>query len=162
MPIELNKISYTLDFSDEFDENTKLKDKQAALREIGETVIDEIFETSASEKSSVNGKSWDKLSDDYKAKKKKLTGSGKADLLLSGGMLTNLKFEVKNNMVTWKITDKNEKKKAHGHNTGGGNLPPRKFLPDDGGSAQKLGKASKNSQFNSGINQSIRNILKGK
>lgn len=162
MPLELNKISYSLDLSDQFDDDMTRSEKRSKMNEIGKSVIEQIIETSAKEQSSVSGRGWKKLDDEYKQVKKQLNGSNKADLALTGSMLGNLTYSIRGDVITWKITDGIEKKKAFNHNTpksSAAPLPKRQFLPDDGGDSQELGDARKNSQFNSNINKTIRSIL---
>lgn len=126
MPIRKNKISFTLDLTEEIKKVPKEK-RQDVTELIGITVIDSIGEYMDKHTSPVSKGEFKKtLSKAYKKK----TGKSLADLQLKGDMLGALDFTNTSNKVTFKITDSTQKKKAYNHNVGD-TLPVRQFLPDD-------------------------------
>ena len=134
MPIKKNKISYTVDLTEELDELgiTGNKRKQAA-EAAGNAALSFILEYTESEQSPVKNKpkGFQELSAEYKKFKRKKGKGTRANLRLNEEMLPSMKVIADKESFTIKITDRDEKLKAHGHNTGGRKLPKRQFLPDD-------------------------------
>ena len=136
MPIEKKKISYTVDLTEELDKrNVKPHKRKEAARVAGEEAVKNILQYTESQRSSVTGDKWQGLtSEQYKKLKKKMGKGTKANLKLDGDMLSSLKVESNRKSFTIKITDPDEKKKAHNHNTDKDSVstsPKRQFLPDD-------------------------------
>lgn len=166
MPIKKNKVSYTLNLFDELKGLSRDK-KREALTEVGEAVLTAIFSDLDGERSPVNSKQFAGLSEKYKEIKKELVGNSDPNLRLFGDMLDDLDFEIKGSKITWRFEDELQTAKAHNHNTPKSRKstsPKRQFIPDDNNSrgGVKLGDSRSNSQFRSGINQTIREIINGK
>jgi len=145
MPIKKNKISYTLDLSEQL---TKIKpSKRKAVSElIGLTIVDSIEEYTAKGVSPVSKGSYKKsLSKEY-AKK---TGKKTANLYESGDMFGDMRVDSFKDKVTIKITNKKEKLVSYNHNVGD-TLPVRKFLPND----------EHNEVFKRSITKKIKDIIK--
>jgi len=98
-------------------------------------------------RSSVTGQKFKGLSKAYRAFKKSQTGSTKANLVLDGDMLGNLKKQSGVQSVKLKITRSKEIKKFFNHNTGD-TLPKRQVLPNEGES------------FRSGIMKKINKVIR--
>ena len=132
MPIEKNKISYTVNLSKELDEleitgNLRKKAAQAA----GEVALSSILEATEQETSPVSRmRGFKALSDTYKKFKRKKGKGTKANLRLQEDMLPSMDIIADKESFTIKITAPTEKKKAYNHNVGD-TLPRRQFLPDD-------------------------------
>ena len=136
MPIEKKKISYTVDLTEELDKrNVKPHKRKEAARVAGEEAVKNILQYTESQRSSVTGDKWEDLtSEQYINLKKKMGKGSKANLKLHGDMLSSLKVESNRKSFTIKITDSDEKKKAHNHNTDKDSIstsPKRQFLPND-------------------------------
>ena len=135
MPIKKNLISYTVDLTEELDELniTGNKRKQAA-EAAGNAALSFILEYTESAQSPVKNKpkGFQELSAEYKKFKRKKGKGTRANLRLNEEMQPSMKVVADKESFTIKITDRDEKLKAHGHNTGGNKrLPKRQFLPDD-------------------------------
>lgn len=127
-----NKTASTIDFSDEISA-LKKEQRLELLEQIGELLVEETLASVAQSKSPVDGSSFDPLSKKYKDKKIEETGSGDANLDLSGSMLSNLDFKIVGDSIELGVYGK-DAPKADGHNnfSGRSNLPQRQFLPDQG------------------------------
>ena len=155
MPIEKETISYELDLT----EKLKGKKNKKNLKElIGNYLLDSVLSDTASAKSPVTGKPFQKLSKEYKAIKKITHGSVKADLRFNKDMMAKLKVKNTVKGVKLEITHKLEKLKAFNHITGD-TLPSRPFLPDDKGVAVKPTKKG-TTQFRRSIVNGIDDLLK--
>ena len=134
MPIKKDKISFKVNLTEELDkrEITGNKRKQAA-EAAGNTALSFILEYTESEQSPVKQKpkGFKELSKEYKKFKRKKGKGTRANLRLNEEMLPSMRVVADKESFTIKITDRDEKLKAHGHNTGGRKLPKRQFLPDD-------------------------------
>ena len=120
MPIEKNKISFTLDLTEQIKKVPKEKRKEVTEL-IGITLVDSISEYTGRGNSPVSKGEY---------KKKMADGKTTSDLYETGAMLGNFKVNGLMNKVRIEITKNKEKLKSYNHNTGD-TLPVRKFLPDD-------------------------------
>ncbi len=126
--IELDKTTFDLEFDLS---DVPRGDRKTALNDVAAYVIEEILNHVGQGKSPVSGvKDFKKLNEKYADKEK--GGDRLANLDLTGSMLDSLTFKRKGETLTIGIFDEDEAPKSHGHNTGGGNLPKRQFIPDDG------------------------------
>lgn len=136
MPIQLNKISYTVDLEEDMDDLdiAQGKRKQAAL-EAGKKAVEEIKNYTAQAKSPVKYHNpYKGLSEKYADFKKKKGKLPIPNLRLNDDMLNSIKVESTKKGFTLKITNSTEKKKAYNHNTPKDSinkLPRRQFIPDD-------------------------------
>lgn len=129
--IKKNKINVNVDLSRDLDGLTS--SQQTQLKNIvGEALIEEVRSKSLSGKSPVTNENYDPLDPKYKALKKKLVGSSRANLLLFGTMLGDLKHGNRESSVDLKMTDGLQKKKMFNHNTGD-TLKKRQALPNSDG-----------------------------
>ena len=120
MPIKKDKISFTLDLSDQIKKVPK--DKRMETTElVGLALIDSIGEYTSRGNSPVSKGEY---------KKKMADGKTLSDLYESGAMFGNLKVDALMSKVRIKLTKPKEKLKGYNHNTGD-TLPVRKFLPND-------------------------------
>lgn len=104
------------------------------MQDASEIVTTEVLKNCAAQRSSVgDGGAWDGLSTEYANKKKILAGNKKANLELSGDMLSTLKVINRGRTLTLTV-DPSQYGKADGHNnfSGESKLPERKFIPDAG------------------------------
>lgn len=107
-----------------------------ALDEIADYVRTEILQYVGEGKSPVAGGSWKKsLSEEYKKIKEKISGTGFANMELTGEMLDALEAKVTSDgkiVVGW--FGGKEADKADGHNnfSGKSNLPLRQSIPNNG------------------------------
>lgn len=95
------------------------EDKAAAKEEIKEYIVDSILEYVSRAESPVTGGKWSDLSDDYKKKKAKISGSSDANMELYGDMLDDLGAEFQGNTLVvgfGKDADELSKLKAENHN----------------------------------------------
>lgn len=121
-----------IDLSDELE---GVKDKTALANEIGELLVEEILQRVADSDSPVSGGRYKQtLSKEYRKYKIDETGSGDANLDLTGEMLSSLDYRVRGTTVEIGLFDPTNAGKADGHNnfSGRSRLPQRKFLPDEG------------------------------
>jgi len=130
MPIKKNKISYTLDLTDEI-QKVKPSKRKAVTKQIGDLLVDSIVGYLHENKSPVKNGSFKKdLSKEY-AKK---TGKKLSDLHLKGDMLSSIRVDNFKDRITLKITDTKQKNKAYNHNTrkdSTNKLPERDFIPNE-------------------------------
>lgn len=132
MPIKKNKISYTLDLEDQFDEAGIKPSQRKALSElVGVTLLSEIVSYLDKGNTPVSkGQYKRSLSKEYREKKRAQGKRGYADMQLTESMLNNLTINPTKKGVEIKLTDSLEKKKAYNHNVGD-TLPRRQWLPND-------------------------------
>jgi hypothetical protein len=124
MPISLDGIEYTFDPDLE---GVPDSDKDAALNDIGEFIIDSILEYVSQSKTPVAGGSFQKkLSSKYAERE----GKTNANLDLNGDMLNSLGFEIDGESLKILIKDNDQVPKSYNHNVGD-TLPRRQFIPDD-------------------------------
>ena len=97
--------------------------------EVGEFLLTQVLEDIAKGISSVSGRKWKGLSPQYKDVKAKETSAVKANLELTGEMLDDLDWRLKNKRIEigW-FKDKDQTIKAFNHNTGD-TLPKRQSIP---------------------------------
>jgi len=163
LPITKEKISYSLDLSEKL-KKVKRSDRKGVKELVGIYLLDQIFNDTESSKSPVTGKRFKALSKNYKSLKKKLIGSGKADLRLTETMLPSLEANNSTSGVRIEITNDDEIKKAYGHISGFKghktikNGPKRIFLPDDKGAPVKP-KGKGPDQFRRSIVKGIDEII---
>lgn len=133
--------------------------RSKAKREVAEIILEEIENHTQGEVSPVTGEAFPKLKT---ARQKQKQGYGKdADLHRTGKMIDAIKVDFKENGLELKITDKLNKAKAMGHNSGfkghksipNGKKYKREFLPDD------TKKSGKSSNFNKNIQKRIAEAL---
>jgi hypothetical protein len=112
--------------------------KSEMLDQIADFILDSVREDCESLKSPVDGSKFPKLSPEYKAKKKKLGGSGNPDLELTGSMLNGIKTKssASTDEVKIYVTGRQNQLKADNHNkfsseSKGTSVPARKFIPND-------------------------------
>lgn len=130
------------------------KERSRLKRQVAELVLTEIENFTGSGASPVTGEEFQALSDEYRKAKQKAGKGGNADLHFKDKMINAIKAVFKEDAVEFKITDSNEKKKAHNHNNGV-TLPRRQFLPND---SKKTGKFS---NFAPEIRKGIKDIFDG-
>lgn len=108
--------------------------KTQIKNEVGEFIVEQILKSVSSQQSPVVGENWPKLDPEYKKKKLKELGSGKADLEGSGDMLDALTFKPTKEGVEIGFFN-SEAWKADGHLKFSGaenDIPKRRFLPAEG------------------------------
>jgi len=115
-------------FTIEVDENYTASDREA----IGEDIVDQIVDDTASGINSKTGKNFRKLSEDYAAYKRKVVGSSKANIKFSGETLGSMRF-IKSKSGKGKVTvgynaGTEANAKAKGHITGEATGKVRNFL----------------------------------
>lgn len=151
--ITLEKTEVKVDLSKELkglasDIKSKISADVADLirREVGNDAVNNAL-------SSVTGKRFKGLSKKYKALKKSEGKGTRANLLLDGDMLGNLKKSSTVQTVKLKITKSKEIKKFFNHNTGD-TIPKRQALPNEGegfrsGIMKKINKVIRDAKKNS-------------
>ena len=129
--ISLKKTEVTIDLSKELKGLPKSV-KEKISEQVAKMVRAEVGNDAVNKsKSSVTGDRFKKLSKTYKKIKRKEGQPGKANLVLNGDMLGNLKQQSAVQTVKLKITKPKEIKKFFNHNTGD-TLPKRQALPNEG------------------------------
>ena len=128
-----SKTTSTLDLSEELQGLTK-RQREEALTEVGELLVEQTLSRVASERSPLEGYGkFQALSKEYGKKKLEETGSKAANLDLSGEMLSSLEFDlVGKDRIEIGIYG-SDAPKADGHNnlSGDSSLPLRRFLPGE-------------------------------
>lgn len=134
MPISKERVSYTIDLEEDLEQIPR-KDRKKAAKKIADLIRNQILDYTAQGRSPVKGGEYtaNLTNKRYKAVKKKLKGTTRADLRLKESMLRNLKSKVKGSKVTIEIKgSKKDIAKASGHNKGDYNGGvKRQFIPDD-------------------------------
>ena len=134
MPINKNRVSYTIDLKEDLKQIPR-KDRKRAAKKIADLIRNQILDYTAQGRSPVKGGQYTSTlkNDKYRAYKKKTKGTSIADLRLKESMLNSLKAKVKGSKVTIEVKgSKKDVAKASGHNKGDYNGGvKRQFLPDD-------------------------------
>jgi hypothetical protein len=126
MPLSKDEVSFELEFDLE---NVPEEDRETALEDVGQFLVDSILDYVGQGKSPVSGKrDFKALSTPYADREK--GGDTLANLDLTGGMLDSLTYKVVGDKVVVGIFDEDEAIKAYNHNIGD-TLPKRQFIPDD-------------------------------
>jgi len=128
-----SETSATIDLAEELSGVPKAI-KAEILDSIGELLVERTLNALASERSPVEGHGTFKgLSQEYKKLKQSETGSGKANLDLTGSMINSIDFNVSGNKITIGVFGE-DAPKADGHNnlSGASSLPTRRFIPEVG------------------------------
>ena len=109
-------------------------DRKKVKKEVAEFVKDSIFDAVGSAKSPVSGGRYkSSLSKGYLKEKRKYSSSLIANMELTGDMLDSMTWkDLGGSSLEVGFFDPQEAAKAHGHNTGWGPLPERKFIPRAG------------------------------
>lgn len=128
--MSISKITHTFDFSDELDLIPQ-GDRKAALKEIGQYMIEAVLADVGEAKSPVTGMNFKRLSEEYAEKKAEESSNVIPNLELSGDMLDALDFKIVGNKIEFGIWG-DEAPKADGHcnHSGDSELPRRTFIPD--------------------------------
>lgn len=132
--ISRSEIASIIDISDEL-KGVPKSDRAELKERIGELLVEQILESVADAKTPVEGGEYKRvLSPEYGKFKREETGSDKANLDLTGEMLSSLDFKIKGDKIELGIFDSMEAPKADGHNnfSGESKLPTRQFLPKEG------------------------------
>jgi hypothetical protein len=138
----VNKIAFTFDPFElaGIDPPADPKAAAAARKEIADFVLEEVLAACGQGKSPVAGGRWKRsLSPAYKKKKAEFSSALFANMELEGDMLDKLEcVEVRGGQLELRIRGK-EADKADGHNnhSGRSSLPPREFIPKEGGSFKR-------------------------
>ena len=136
MPIEKNKISFTVDLTKELDElEVKKGDRKKASLEAGREALRQIKEYTSNAQSPVKSqRSFKGLSEKYSDFKRKQGQPAIPNLRLNFKMLNSLEVTPSKKGFTVSIKDRKEKLKAYNHNTIKdkiNKLPKRQFIPDE-------------------------------
>lgn len=126
--------------------------KKSLKKIVGDTIVDEVREASRKKTSSVTGKAFQKLTKEYRALKRAAGGVGQPNLKLTGDMLGSLSANTNRAHAVSVTIPEDQAGKSHGHITGGGNLPKRQFLPNEGQAFKR--------DIMKAINQSVRDFKK--
>lgn len=158
MPIRKDLLEYRVDLTKQL---KKIKDpdqRKRAAKIAGEEALKRIKEQVAKQKSPVTGNTFAKLNKNYAKYKKKIKGHSKADLSLTGDMLTELDMDFDQDSFTIFIDDPDETQKAYNHNVGD-TVKKRPFIPDDSKN-QKFHKASVRDKYEKKIKQFAKGLPK--
>jgi hypothetical protein len=141
------KVKYDFNPLKDIGARLKSNEKKKLLNQISDFVLGSIQNDMDSQKSSVTGSKWRKLSKDYAAKK----GSSKADLQLKGDLRDSLVVDILKGNTLRAEFGSDQQRKADGHNnfSGSSNLPRRQSIPD----------ASRNQRFRPAIRDGIADIV---
>lgn len=114
----------------------KIQDKQEAINEVGNFLVEKILEDVSQQKSPVQGEPsrWRSLSKKYRKEKGKVA-SPIANMELTGAMLDQLEFRPGARSLEIGIFDTTQAQKADNHNKFSAAskktpVPPRKFIPN--------------------------------
>lgn len=134
MPINKNRVSYTIDLKEDLKQIPR-KDRNKAAKKIAELIRNQILDYTEQGRSPVQGGQYTSILKNkrYRNFKRKTKGTTTADLRLKESMLNSLKTKVKGSKITLEIKgSKKDVAKASGHNKGDYNGGvKRQFLPDD-------------------------------
>lgn len=128
------EIYSVIDLKDELKGIPKSDRKELKAR-IGELLVEQILESVADAKTPIQGGEYKRtLSKEYGKFKQEENGNNKANLDLTGEMLSSLDYKIEGNKIKLGIFDSVEAPKADGHNnfSGESKLPTRQFLPKEG------------------------------
>jgi hypothetical protein len=115
-------------------------DRATARREIADLVLGEVLDYVARGASPVKGGKWKySISDDYADRKADWSNQLFANMEMTGDMLDSLEVWQVGGKLRLGIRDKDEAKKADGHNnhSGKSRLPAREFIPKEGGTFKR-------------------------
>ena len=128
-----SELSSTIDFSDDL-KGLSRDQKQAALQEVGEFLVEQTLVNAAESASIVKGEKIPALSSKpYKLKKRDEVGNATANLELSGEMLDSVDYKPSVNSLTIGVYG-DAALRADGHNnfSGKSSLPKRRIFPGEG------------------------------
>lgn len=132
--VNRSEIASVIDLSEEL-KGVPKSDQDELKSRIGELLVEQILETVADARTPIEGGEYKRtLSKEYGKFKTEETGSNKANLDLTGEMLSSLDYKIEGNKIKLGIFDAIEAPKADGHNnfSGESKLPTRQFLPKEG------------------------------
>ena len=160
-------MTYSLDLKEEL-KKVKKSEREKVKKKIAKVVREKVLEQTEAQVSPVNGRGFKELSPEYALKKLEAGEPPVPNLRLSEKMMKTFKSKIDGDVITWGHigNDKEtnvQKKKAFNHNTPKDKVnknPKRAYLPNDGGTPEKLGDSRKSSQFHSSITKEIKEILK--
>lgn len=115
-------------------------DRNSAMREIGEFIVNEVRSYCADASSPVSGGSWKAtLSKEYAKRKVAAGGDPIANLELTGELMDAVSFEVTDDTTMEFGVWGAQAAKADGHNnfSGASELPLREFVPKEGGTFKR-------------------------
>ena len=148
--ISTKKIDVKVNLSTEL-EGLTVAQKKDLKQIVGDTIVDEVRESSRKKTSSVTGRAFPKLSKEYRAIKRSAGGVGQPNLRLTGNMLDSLGSNTNRaNGVSVTIPE-HQAGKSFNH-IKGDTLPKRQFLPDKGQAFKK--------EIMKAINQKVRDFKK--
>lgn len=147
MAIRKNRVTYKLNLREALEDVPRNKRKEAK-EAVADFIVSMIKEDTLNSKSPVDGSRFRGLSKEYKAFKRKITGSSKADLHLTNSMMDNLETRIKGNVLEVGIFNRQEAPKAFNHNVGD-TLAKRQFIPD------------RDEKFRSSIRRGVKDIISG-
>jgi hypothetical protein len=129
-----SEIASIIDLKDEL-KGVPRSDREELKERIGELLVEQTLESLADAKSPVDGAPYkSSLSKAYGEFKQDENGNRKANLDLTGDMISALDFKIEGDKIKIGIFDPMEAPKADGHNnfSGDSKLPARQFLPKKG------------------------------
>lgn len=132
--VSKSEIASIIDVSDEL-KGVPKADRDELKERIGEILVEQTLEFLADAKSPVQGGNYKStLSKPYGNFKQDENGNRKANLDLTGDMISAIDFKVDGNKIKIGVFDPMEAPKADGHNnfSGESKLPRRQFLPEEG------------------------------
>jgi len=127
----------------------KVPQNNAFREAVGQAIIDAML-TRTEQSVDVNGKSFTKYSKEYKGSLDfdAAGKSNKVNLRLTGDMLDQIDVtKIDGNTIEIGWDDSDESAKAHGHITGGGNMPKRDFFGINGSEKSEI-----RGEFSSALN----------
>ena len=129
MSIDKVTFLFDLDLSDIPD-----ADQAQAKKEVADYLVEAILADADEGLSSVSGRKWEPLSDEYKKFKEKHSHNNKANLELTGALLDSLTTKQSGNSIEVGFFDADEVPIADGHNnfSGDSKLPLRQSIPKPG------------------------------
>lgn len=113
---------------------------RALEAEICQYVLDQVLNHVGDGKSPVAGGAWKKsLSPEYKKRKAEVSSALFANMELTGDMLDSLECVRTRDGIELRVVGAKNAAKADGHNnhSGKSRLPPREFIPKEGGSFKR-------------------------
>jgi len=134
------------------------KNKEKAKKEVGDYLLNKIGEFLDKSRSPVTGGKFKDLNKEYKGEKTKKGARGVADLLLTGDMQSQLRYELYRDGIEIGVFDESEAQKADNHNKNSAKskktpVPQRQFIPYDQGKGRRA-------SFDVDIRKGIEEIIK--
>lgn len=157
MGIEKTRVTKTLDLTNKLKKITNETKREEAEKEIGQFLVDYILDKVGQAESPVEKGIYNpSLKKSYKKIKSKVSGNTKANMELFGDMLDALEYTAKDGIIEVGIFDKDQAKKAYGHNTGFAGHPDKKMRKRD---HKRQFIPSKSKNFNKEAREEIQRII---